>query len=254
MNIIRIYGGLGNQFFQYALGKLQEYNGIEVEYDISFLRREKHPNELRREFTLDKFGVKIKRGYFKRQHTVREYSFKLESLKAKHCNFFGYWQYPEMYTSIIPVLKKEFCVLPEFYTPGYLELKAKILSEESVSLHVRRGDYCSNTGFNVLPIEYYTEALKHVKGTVYVFSDDILWCKENFKDVVFVEMKDYLEFELMKLCTHNIIANSTFSWWAAYLGDNPNKIVVAPKQWRTREEDQDHFMENFVLPERWVKL
>jgi hypothetical protein len=159
-----------------------------------------------------------------------------------------------MYTPIVPVLKKEFCVRTELHTPEYLELKAKILSEESVSLHVRRGDYCTNDGFNVLPMEYYKDALKHVKGKVYVFSDDIPWCKANFKDVEFVHMEDYLEFELMKHCTHNIIANSSFSWWGAFLNENPSKIVVAPQRWRTRDADQEHFMSTFILPKNWIVL
>jgi len=254
MNVVRIYGGLGNQFFQYALGKLQEYYGAEVRYDVKFLQEGVRANETPRKYGLDKFYTNVCFGNFIKQHTVRETNFDIHSLKKQNCNFWGYWQYPEIYNPVLSQLKKEFCVREELYTSEYSKLKASILSNESVSLHVRRGDYVINDGFNVLPIEYYKEALKYTKGKIFVFSDDIPWCKKNFKGVTFVEMEDYLEFELMKLCTHNIIANSTFSWWAAYLGDNPNKVVVAPKQWRTRESDQTHFMEKFVLPEKWVKL
>jgi hypothetical protein len=254
MNVIRIYGGLGNQFFQYALGKLQEYYGAEVRYDVKYLQEGVRPNEIQRKYRLNKFCTNVHVGHFLCQHTVREQNFNLGSLKKKNCNFWGYWQYPEIYAPIIPVLKKDFCVREEFYTSEFLELKARILAEDSVSIHVRRGDYVTNAGFNVLPLQYYTKAVKYVKGNIFVFSDDIPWCKEHFKKGTFVQMEDYLEFELMKLCTHNIIANSTFSWWATFLNDSPNKIVVAPKQWRAREEDQIKFMNKFVLPEEWIKL
>ena len=254
MNIVRIYGGLGNQFFQYALGKLQEYHGIRVKYDVAFLKEGVRPNETPRKYRLDKFYTNVQVGHFLRQHIVREQNFNLSSLKKQNCNFWGYWQYPEMYTPIVPILKKEFCVQEEFYTPEYLELKEKITKEESVSIHVRRGDYITNKGFNVLPIEYYKRALKHVKGNIFVFSDDILWCKQNFKDVTFVQMEDFLEFELMKLCAHNIIANSTFSWWAAFLNDNPNKIIIAPKQWRERKEDQEKFIKECNLSKGWIQI
>lgn len=105
------------------------------------------------------------------------------------------------------------------------------------SLHVRRGDYLSRQQHHpVQPLEYYYQAMSNMPAdTKYlIFSDDIEWCKSTFQgdNFFFVEgNKDSDDLLLMSCCTHNIIVNSTFSWWAAWLNDNKNKIVVAPKNW-----------------------
>jgi hypothetical protein len=87
-------------------------------------------------------------------------------------------------------------------------------------------------------MDYFEAAMKRIpSGTTFVvFSDDINWCRENFskddKNILFIEGNlDYEDISLMSLCDHNIISNSTFSWWAAWLNDNPSKIVIAPKNW-----------------------
>lgn len=116
----------------------------------------------------------------------------------------------------------------------------------SVSIHVRRGDYLKFSKVYIqLPLEYYLKALslleKQVKiDRIYVFSDDIKWCKQNFKDdrIDFVEgLPDYIDLYAMTKCTHNIMANSSFSWWGAYLNENPNQIVYVPKKWFYLYED-----------------
>jgi len=255
MNVIRIYGGLGNQLFQYALGRAMEVNGIKVGYDI-FHRRYTSPNEFTRKYLLNKFCVAVKKVPFLRQNTIRERNFTLEVVKKDNHNFWGYWQRPGIHENILSILRKEFCVKEEFYTPEFLDLKERIVNSNSVSIHVRRGDYLTNDGFNVLPLSYYQKAIKQIEGVkfLYIFSDDIKWCKENFEEGVFVHLEEYLDFELMKSCKSNIIANSTFSWWAAYLNDNPKKIVIAPKQWRARISDQEIFDKDFFLPKDWILL
>ena len=83
-------------------------------------------------------------------------------------------------------------------------------------------------------MEYYSQAMKHFPDTNFiVFSDDIQWCKENFKgeEFTFIEEDDYIELYLMSMCRHNIIANSSFSWWGSYLNQNEDKIVIAPSKW-----------------------
>ena len=114
----------------------------------------------------------------------------------------------------------------------------KLDFRNSVSLHVRRGDYLVNAS-HVCSESYYKNALEFMDSQtqidrIYIISDDISWCKETFKDrrVTFIEgVADYIDFYIQTLCTHNIMANSTFSRWGAYLNENENKIVCAPSVW-----------------------
>jgi hypothetical protein len=126
MNIIKLYGGLGNQMFQYAFGKLLKSNGFEVRYNTSLLRHP-HLREKTRNFMLDKFYVEMELGDFLRQRIIRERQFNPSVLLLSECNFLGYWQRSELYKDLIPALKKEFCVKERYYTPEYLELKKKSL-------------------------------------------------------------------------------------------------------------------------------
>ena len=260
MNNIRIYGGLGNQMFQYALGKVIKANGIDVAFDIS-ARRRTHGGETAREYQLGYFNTRVKLAVKRKQRVIRDYTFTSDVLQKNNHTFWGYWQYTQLYDNVLPLLRNEFCVRKEYYTSQFLGLRVAITNEDSISIHVRRGDYVTNDGFNVLPLSYYIEALKYVKGTsLYIFSDDLAWCQKNFTEelfpynITFVKLADYLDFELMKLCKCNIIANSTFSWWAAFLNNNEDKIVVAPIQWRERENDQKEFTKLFRLSNEWVVL
>jgi hypothetical protein len=251
MNVIRVYGGLGNQLFQYALGQAQRANGIDVRYDISWYGK---PSSADRPYGLGKFNTNVEVSDFLKQKTLNEVSLNyiddLIFTRLDNCNFYGYWQHPRYFADILPQLKKEFVVKKEFHTTEYTKLRRKITGCESVSIHIRRGDYIKINGHHLLPLQYYKEALKLVEGPLFIFSDDIPWCKEYFKGT-FVEVEDYLSLELMKLCKHNIIANSTFSWWAAYLNENPNKIVISPEQWRLKKEDQMLVSGDILRPTDW---
>lgn len=111
--------------------------------------------------------------------------------------------------------------------------------ENSVSIHVRRDDYLLHpTLYPILGVDYYQMSLDFIESQskvdhIYVFSDDLYWCRKNFDDsrIKFMALPDYLDMYMMAKCTHNIIANSSFSWWGSYLNTNKNKIVCAPKQW-----------------------
>ena len=135
----------------------------------------------------------------------------------------------------------------------------------SVSLHVRRGDYLDIPDVYLqLDRSYYNKALRIIKSktqvdNVLVFSDDIKWCKENLNipNVYYSEcMLDYGDMYLMSLCSHNIMANSSFSWWGSYLNRNPRKIVVAPEKWFVTEgvslgrpNDAEH-----LFCTNWIKI
>jgi hypothetical protein len=258
MNVIRIYGGLGNQLFQYAFGRVMESNGIEVRYDLTY-RVKIHADEDSRPYRLNKFNTDVKISSFLNQRTIREKEFSPLYTKLDNCNFWGYWQYINIYKDVLPILRKEFCVKEEFYIPEFITLKNQILNTNSVGIHVRRGDYVKNNAFNVLPLSYYQNALRYVKGDILVFSDDIKWCQKyftgrRFQNVMFIKGGDYFDFELLKSCKQKIIANSTFSAWAALLNEDSNSVVVAPKQWRTKEENQVKFMKEFCLPKEWKLL
>jgi len=122
----------------------------------------------------------------------------------------------------------------------------KLDFENSVSLHVRRGDYLENASY-VCNEAYYKKALELIDKEaqtdhIYIVSDDIPWCKETFKDsrIIFIEgVPDYIDFYIQTLCSHNIIANSTFSRMATFLNENENKIVVAPAVWFGADQDRD---------------
>jgi hypothetical protein len=147
------------------------------------------------------------------------------------------------------------------------EVAARIDSADSVSLHVRRGDYVAFKNVKAIMGEttssgYYDKAIAAIAGriknpTFFVFSDDIAWCKENIKidfpvfylDSESAGAKDENHLELMSRCKHNIIANSTFSWWGAWLNRNPEKIIIAPEQWYRDGRPSDA-----IIPESWIKI
>jgi hypothetical protein len=114
-----------------------------------------------------------------------------------------------------------------------------------------------STTIPTLPFNYYFEAITCTDGDLFIFSDDIAWCKRSFvedyfeRNITFINLQYYLDFELMKLCRHNIISNSTFSYWAALLNDNSKKVVVTPDFWVTKL-DRHNNRNNF--PQNWLQL
>lgn len=137
-----------------------------------------------------------------------------------------------------------------------------ILDKKTISIHIRRGDYLNLPNHHPLPsLEYYSKSidliLSQKKIDKYVvFSDDIEWCKNVFgdnSDIFYIQNEpDYIDLYLMSLCTHNIIANSTFSWWGAWLNTNPKKIVISPKTWFGKA--RMNLNTSDLLPDTWIKL
>jgi hypothetical protein len=154
----------------------------------------------------------------------------------------GYWQSEKYFADIEAQLRQDFA-FPAL-TGRNVEFASELESELSISLHVRRGDYLNLAAHTVCSQEYYQAAVKEmirkVSGDprIYVFSDDPEWARQNLKFSVPTQVVDHnsgaADFEdmrLMSLCKHNIIANSSFSWWAAWLNANADKNVIAPKAW-----------------------
>lgn len=174
----------------------------------------------------------------------------------------GFWQCEKYFSDIRESLLRDFQFKPEVldFDISILEL---ISESNSISLHIRRGDYVtlqSASSFHgICSIDYYQNAVSEitlkVKNSVaFVFSDDINWCKENIKltiPVHFVSTKNaFSDMHLMSKCKHNIIANSSFSWWSAWLNTNKDKIVIAPKQWFAVENEKSRD----IVPESWIRL
>ena len=150
-------------------------------------------------------------------------------------------------------------IKPNSFVSNFINNKYESLvkAENTVSVHVRRGSYLSAQHVLIVQNkEYYLNALSHFDENIVkvVFSDDLPWCKEVFsplKNVVFVENeKDYIELILMSKMKNHIISNSTFSWWGAWLNQNPNKKVIAPKNWF----NPNYLKENNVVPKNWIQL
>ena len=136
----------------------------------------------------------------------------------------------------------------------------KIMESNSVSLHIRRGDYLDNDINCSLGLPYYNEAIKFINTNIsnpsyFVFSDDIEWAKENIKQeqMEFIGWNkggnSYIDMQLMSSCKHNIIANSSFSWWAAWLNSNPDKKIAAPQQWMRHLQKKAG-----IIPKGWIQF
>lgn len=175
--------------------------------------------------------------------------------------YLGYWQTEKYFKDIRNQILDAF-TFPELSSDSLnIGVINRIKSENAVSLHVRRGDYVKigNTQ-GICTIDYYKKALKlmtkKTTPTLFVvFSDDIQWCRENIKDLsgavpaVYVDWNkredSYRDMQLMSLCKHNIIANSSFSWWGAWLNQNPDKVIIAPSRWMNGPGWAD------IIPDDW---
>ena len=127
---------------------------------------------------------------------------------------------------------------------------------DMVAIHVRRGDYL-NVSSRVHPtllIKYYEDALSHLSNDmkVLIFSDDLKWCKENFIDdrYVFIDEIDYISIYLMSKMKYHIIANSSFSWWGAWMSEYEDKIIITPKMWFGKNTMYD----GDLIPENWIRI
>lgn len=172
----------------------------------------------------------------------------------------GYWQNEGFFK---PIRKKilETYSFPAFKDKRNENVAERLINNSSVSIHIRRGDYLNDPVWFVCTLEYYKRSLYYIFSKdkvdlICVFSDDIQWCKDNLKEIVGnieIEYVDwnkgsnsFRDMQLMTYCKHNIIANSSFSWWGAWLGQRDGKIVVAPKGWVNKEIVNNPICENWV--------
>jgi hypothetical protein len=180
-----------------------------------------------------------------------------------NCYYEGYWQSPKFF-NIYRNQVLSACEFRAFITDENLHLEELIRQNGSVSIHIRRGDYVNASNFKgICDQQYYRSSIEKVKELMksprfFIFSNDIGWCRENILDmlvydeVTFVDNnigdESYRDMQLMSLAQCNILANSSFSWWAAYLNKRSDAIVITPKKWVNLFDYQDIFIDS------WIKL
>lgn len=258
-----LQGGLGNQMFQIAATyALALRNNDEAGFDFKSCHTPLQGNPS------IKYKNTILRNVKDIDNTPRvsytEPRFGYEELPyAPNLGLNGYFQsekyfidYKNNVLSLFNISNRE---LADEFLYHYDVMFAKPLT----SVHVRRGDYLNNPDFHpVCTIEYYRKAMDIIGDSVFVFiSDDMDWVKENFKgdNIVYSNNDELTDFAIMTLTEHNIIANSSFSWWGAYMNqfENPrtmkfsDKKIIAPKQWFGPKGPQDT---QDIIPKNWIKI
>jgi len=296
MIIVKLKGGLGNQMFQYAFArKLSLMKNIQVKFDISHFDNDKVYN---RHYELNHFNIieniaspeevnqfiygKFERGLSglalkfidkvlpnHRRRVVKQPKKGFDPLIYKvsdNTYIDGYWGNEEYFKDIARTVRKEFTLRKQLDDKN-LAIKNKIMNVNSVSIHIRRGDYLNVEGakrlFPVCSIEYYENAIQRICSIVdnpqfFIFTDDYDWVENNITHkvqiIIVKNSEGYKDFDLMKNCKHDIIANSTFSWWSAWLNENPDKIVIAPKIWYKVKSYQKMYEKGNLVPKEWIKL
>ena len=175
----------------------------------------------------------------------------------------GFFQSEKYFSPVADQIRADLTFRRLPFSAESTQMKDAILGSEAVSIHVRRGDYLLNAQFHVCTIDYYRNAIAFFKGrlqdpTFYVFSDDISWCRNNFNGSEFVfcdlsqsRVEPANDMRLMSLCKHHIVANSTFSWWGAWLNADDDKIVASPSVWF---KGQTENLVDDIIPEAWTKI
>ena len=284
MIIIKIIGGLGNQMFQYSFYRSLQNNGINVYADLSDFKEYPLHNgyELERVFNL-KLKIpnniilnlfkpnqrnwifrKLKRILnLKKAYRIEENEFRFDASFLSNTNqyYCGYWQNEGYFRQIANQIKQDF-KFPEIEGIKNKTALQQIIDAESVAIHVRRGDYLKDPLLGgICNLDYYEQAILNMISKIryahfFVFSDDIAWCIQNLNlpNVTYVDWnkgnKSYIDMQLMSNCKHNIISNSSFSWWGAWLNNNSNKVVIAPKKWVNNLSSSDID----ICPKSWIKI
>lgn len=285
MKIVRFLGGLGNQMFQYAFYKAIQNKFSNVKADLSSFKSEHHHNgyELERIFdiSVDEASVFMSGIYniqnqkwiyrklrqlldLKKSYHEEQLNFSFDPKifsDSKSGYYYGFWQNEKYYAHISSQIRKDFEFKPLTDNQN-IDILDKINQTNSISIHVRRGDYVAHPSFGgVCEKDYYQKAIQKIHQQVinakfFIFSNDINWCMNNLEteNCDFISWNtgtnSYIDMQLMSNCKHNIIANSSFSWWAAWLNANPDKIVIGPQKWL----NETKYDTSTLMPADWIRL
>ena len=268
MNYVEIMGGLGNQLFQYAFAKcVEDVTGIESVLYISFFdNNDNRPGVVKRDYSLNKFNFQFNtaKGNLTVSRIIKEYEKFTVQYGDDNIFFSGFWQDKSYCNGILDTWRKNIG-LKEW---GEIDSTYKLVADElnsgnSISLHVRRGDYLDEDNvkkYGDITPEYYKRALDKIiaehghegESVLYVFSDDISYCESFISDIWqgrFVMMpmrKDYEDMYLMTKARHHIIANSTFSWWGAALS-NRDGITISPANWYRKRDSKKLYLDDWIV-------
>lgn len=259
MIVSRIQGGIGNQLFQYAYGRhLSLKYKTNFYLDKSFYNYQGLPIRV---FSLDKFNKTHINFTIEPTRNLPVYKIndtyvynEAKILNNAHYYLDGYWQSEKYFIESEDVIRDEFT--PSDVMMNKLK-KTPLIYTNTVSMHIRRTDYLTSNGYHpVQPIKYYEDAIDIVGeyDHIFVFSDDIQWCKDNlkFNNMIFMEGFDDIEdLFIMSMCKNNIITNSSFSWWSAWLNNNPDKKVIAPNNWFGKDANINT---SDLLSEKYIKI
>ena len=265
MITVKLKGGLGNQMFQYATGKaLAHINNTDLGLELSSYsnpgRMYPYP------YSLNKFNISHKKSEGSTAIIIREQSsmFNKDLIKQYNLDVVldGYWQTEKYFKPITDAVRNSFSLKVDNVSAKLLMATAHIIGiPEHTFVHIRRNervnDSTANNIYGVVPASYYEEAMslikeKHPSATFIGVTDDKEWTRKNIDGLssMIDDFNDYESKQLIRRCRHAIIANSSFSWWGAWLISNKNKMVIAPKPWTKKES----YYSPDIYPEEWIKL
>ena len=278
MIISLVLGGLGNQCFQYALGRqLAHAQQGPLKLETGGYRL---PKYARHPYLLDRFNIRAERAgprdylrlasqVFRRSAVQfeRDGEFDPRVLELRRSTLLiGYWQSAGYFRDVAASIRAEL-TLREPPAPATRDMSARIAATESVAVHVRRTDYVENPKnaalYEQCSLDYYRDAMLLIAQRVrsphfFVFSDDPGWTRTHLRSdhpLTYVDHNDasraHEDLMLMRQCRHDIIANSTLSWWGAWLNDYAGKIVVSPRRWFKGGGGR---REDLLLPEAWIRI
>ena len=240
--VIRLHSGLANRMFQYAYYLYLQQKGYKARMDSSSYR------------------------IFHAHEKVDWQRLPTEEELRKRPYIIGFFQRADMVEQLEERIRKDLQFVPFEPNSPYAELAQKLAGEESVAIHVRKGkDYSALQYFhNTCPESYYIHAIEYMKQHLkdprfYVFTDNPEWVKKHLPEYcecigtgITTGWGNHFDMQLMSICKHNIIANSTYSWWGAYLNPNPDKLVIIPSHWFNPQLYPDP--EDALLAKGWISL
>lgn len=293
MIVVRIWGGLGNQMFQYAFGyAMAKKHDCPLYLDTRFYGQKHSSWTTDRLLGLLKFPIEYTeiiaspykislflpflqspivnyaiRRFLPRKISLGKYTYvKEDKLEYIPCvlipnksdiYYDGYWHSAKYFDEYRRDLENQFVVKDDLVDEAFALMSEDWRDAELVAVHIRRGDYITQNNPNAMGEDYYKSAIeackKRVRNPVFCFfSDDLQWVSDKFKDVPNAimanadrKLDDMQELQLMQRCHHQIISNSSYSWWAAWLNGNPHKIVIAPMFWKNKKD---------MMPDEWLRI